>query len=82
MPQLPTGLVMFSTPWCGYCRNLKKALARENIAYTEINIEAEPQWVEFVESVNNGNQIVPTVSFPDGSTATNPTVADILARLG
>jgi len=28
-------------------------------------------------SVNGGNQTVPTVVFPDGSAATNPTIAEI-----
>ncbi|MGA0184740.1 MAG: NrdH-redoxin, partial [Candidatus Nanopelagicales bacterium] len=35
----------------------------------------------FVESRNDGNQTVPTVVFPDGSTATNPSLADVTSRL-
>jgi len=31
--------------------------------------------------VNNGNQTVPTVIFPDGSSATNPSLAEVKARL-
>ena len=31
--------------------------------------------------VNGGNQTVPTVVFPDGSAATNPSVKDVLSRL-
>ncbi len=32
-------------------------------------------------SVNEGNAVVPTVVFSDGSIATNPSLADVEARL-
>ena len=82
-PTLPeTGTVtMFSTTWCGYCRVLKKGLEREGIAYSEVNIEEAPDAAEYVMSVNGGNQTVPTVVFPDGTAATNPSLAEVKARL-
>ena len=33
-------------------------------------------------SVNGGNQTVPTVVFPDGTAATNPSLAEVKTRLG
>ncbi|MBO1418319.1 glutaredoxin domain-containing protein, partial [Streptomyces sp. FH025] len=54
-------VTMYSTTWCGYCNRLKSQLDREGIGYTEINIEEDPASAAFVESVNNGNQTVPTV---------------------
>jgi len=74
-------LTMYSTTWCGYCRRLKTLLDREGIAYTEVNIEEDPAAAEFVMSVNGGNQTVPTVRFPDGSTMTNPSLAQVKERL-
>ena len=74
-------ITMFSTSWCGYCRRLKSQLTAEGIAYTEVNIEQVEGTAELVESLNNGNQTVPTVIFPDGSTATNPSLADVKARI-
>ena len=74
-------LTMYSTTWCGYCRTLKRQLTDEGIACTEINIEETPGAAEFVMSVNGGNQTVPTVVFPDGSTLTNPRLSDVRARL-
>jgi mycoredoxin len=74
-------LTMYSTTWCGYCRRLKTQLDREGIEYTEVDIEAHPEAADFVMQVNNGNQTVPTVLFPDGSAATNPSVAEVKARL-
>ena len=74
-------ITMYSTGWCGYCRRLKSQLDSAGIGYVEINIEEVPGAAEFVEKVNGGNQTVPTILFPDGSSATNPSLADVRARL-
>ncbi len=78
----PGSVTMFSTTWCGYCRRLKKQLERAGIDYTEVNIEEVPLAADFVAEVNDGNQTVPTVLFPDGSTLTNPSVGQVRTRLG
>ncbi|ORB20900.1 glutaredoxin-like protein [Mycolicibacterium moriokaense] len=75
-------LTMYTTSWCGYCVRLKKVLKTEGIAFTEVDIEADPAAAEFVGSANGGNQTVPTLKFPDGSTLTNPTGAQVKAKLG
>jgi mycoredoxin len=74
-------VTMFSTTWCGYCRRLKTLLDREGIAYTEVNIETDPESATFVEQANGGNQTVPTLLFPDGSVATNPSLDQVKALL-
>ena len=74
-------LTMYTTTWCAYCRRLKSQLAAEGIEMAEVNIEEEPGAAEYVMSVNGGNQTVPTVVFPDGSTMTNPSAADVKQRL-
>ncbi|MGV0850846.1 mycoredoxin [Mycolicibacterium phlei] len=75
-------VIMYTTSWCGYCVRLKKALQAEGISYTEVNIEEDPAAAEFVASANGGNQTVPTLRFPDGSTLTNPTAREVKAKLG
>ncbi|MFD1940312.1 mycoredoxin [Nonomuraea mangrovi] len=73
-------LTVYSTTWCGPCKRLKSQLSREGIAYEEVDIERNPAAAEFVMSVNNGNQTVPTVvvDSPNGRTVlTNPPVAQI-----
>jgi mycoredoxin len=74
-------VTMFSTPWCGYCRGLKAAMDRDGIAYSEVNIERHPDGADYVMSVNGGNQTVPTIVFPDGTAATNPSLAEVRKRL-
>ncbi len=76
-----TDLTMYSTTWCGYCRRLKKQLDESGITYTEVDIEQDPAAAEFVGSVNGGNHVVPTVRYADGSTATNPTLAQVKQAL-
>ncbi len=72
---------MFTTDWCGYCKRLKKQLDSVGIGYTEVNIERVDGTPELVMSLNNGNQTVPTILYPDGSAATNPSLAQVQAKL-
>jgi mycoredoxin len=74
-------LTMYTTSWCGFCRRLKTQLAREGITMVEVDIERDPAAAEFVMSVNDGNQTVPTVVFPDGTAVTNPSAKEVKARL-
>src|ERR1700729_402844 len=60
-------LTMYTTPWCGFCKRLKRQLAADGIEMAEIDIEQDPGAAEYVMSVNGGFQTVPTVVFPDGS---------------
>ncbi len=77
----PGTVTMYSTVWCGYCRRLRTQLDSVGIGYTVVDIEEQPGTAEFVEQVNDGNRTVPTVVFPDGSAATNPSLAEVQARL-
>jgi mycoredoxin len=74
-------LTMYTTSWCGFCRNLKSQLARAGIEMAEVDIEHDQAAAEFVMSVNGGNQTVPTVLFPDGTALVNPSAAQVKARL-
>ena len=74
-------LTMYSTTWCGYCHRLKSQLDREGIAFEVVDIEQDPASAEFVESVNGGNQTVPTLRFDDGTTLTNPSIIQVKQQL-
>lgn len=75
-------VTMFTTTWCGYCTRLKGQLEREGIDIREVNIEEVDGTAELVAALNNGNQTVPTLLFPDGTSATNPSLAEVKTRLG
>ncbi|WP_329484761.1 mycoredoxin [Kribbella sp. NBC_01484] len=74
-------VTMYSTPWCGYCHRLKGQLKRAGIEFTEVDIEQQPEAAQLVEKINNGNQTVPTVVFPDGTAMTNPSLAQVAEKL-
>jgi mycoredoxin len=74
-------LIIYGTSWCGPCRTLKRLLSERNVAFTYVDIETTPDAAEFVTKINKGNQTVPTVLFPDGSTLTNPRLSDVITRL-
>lgn len=74
-------ITMFTTSWCGYCVRLKSQLNRAGIGFDEVNIEDEPDAADFVMTANQGSQTVPTVLFPDGTTATNPSIIEVQKRL-
>ena len=78
---MPGTFTLYSTPWCGYCHRLKSQLEREGIEFTEIDIEHDPDSAKIVEKANGGNQTVPTLVFADGSALTNPSVAQVKAKL-
>lgn len=74
-------LIMYTTPWCGYCKRLKSQFQREDISFTEVDIEQDPDAAKRVMEVNGGNQTVPTLEFVDGSALTNPSLEQVKAKL-
>jgi mycoredoxin len=76
-----TLVTVYTTTWCGPCKRLKAQMERAGVQYTEVDIEADPTAAAFVASVNGGNEMVPTLKFSDGSTLTNPPIAEVIAKL-
>ncbi|MBA2477761.1 MAG: mycoredoxin [Sporichthyaceae bacterium] len=81
MTTATAAVTMYSTPWCGYCKRLKRQMLDAGIAFDEIDIEQEPAAAQVVEEANHGNQTVPTLVFADGTALTNPSLAQITDRL-
>ena len=73
--------VMYSTPWCGYCKRLKLQLNSDGITFDEVDITEDPDAERFVVAANAGDATVPTLLFADGSVLTNPTAAQVRERL-
>ncbi|AZI57013.1 mycoredoxin [Nakamurella antarctica] len=75
-------LTVYTTSWCPYCHRLAMDLDRAGIEFDDIDIEQTPDAATIVEGFNNGNRTVPTVVFADGTAMTNPSVAQVTAKLG
>jgi len=78
---MSSSFTMYTTPWCGYCHRLKSQLDREGIDFDIVDIEQDPSATQIVESANNGNQTVPTLVYADGTAQTNPSLAQVKAKI-
>lgn len=74
-------VTVYSTSWCPYCSLLASSLTAERVPFSVIDVDADEAAAQFVERVNRGDRVVPTVVFPDGTSATNPGVDDVRLRL-
>lgn len=77
-----TNLKMYGTSWCNDCKRAKKFLGEQRVHYQWIDVEKDPQGLRFIERVNNGKHIVPTIVFEDGSVLVEPSNAQLAEKLG
>ncbi len=75
-------LKMYGAPWCPDCRRAKEFLGELRVKYDWINVDHDPEGLKYVEKINNGKQIIPTIQFPDGSILVEPTNAELAEKLG
>ena len=80
-PETTEPLTLFTTTRCPFCNRLKKLLVEKGVSYAEIDVEDDAEAAAFVESVNDGNRVVPTALYSDGTTATNPPASQVRAKL-
>ena len=78
----PDHIIVYGTTWCGDTRRARKFLDEHHIEYEWVDIDTDPEAARYVQSVNHGNRSVPTILFPDGSTLTEPSAADLGLKLG
>ena len=74
-------VTIYATDWCPFCRKLRERLDRTETPYDLVDVEADPEAAAWVESVNGGNRVVPTVRYSDGTHATNPEASAVRAKL-
>ncbi len=79
MPEIQ--IRMYGTRWCPDCSRAKQVFSKNNIQYTWIDIEQDPEAAVYVEKVNKGSKSVPTIIFPDGSILVEPSNAELEKKL-
>ena len=67
--------------WCGDCRRSKSFLDSHDIAYDFHNTDNDPDALLIVTNLNNGNRVIPTIVFNDGSHVTEPSNAELAQKL-
>lgn len=75
-------LTVYGAYWCPDCRRSKQFLGEHQIPYRWVDIEQEPDGERLVIEKNGGKRIIPTVVFDDGSFLTEPSNAQLAAKLG
>ncbi|MCI0438153.1 MAG: thioredoxin-disulfide reductase [Chloroflexi bacterium] len=79
---LNSGITVYGAPWCPDCKRSKQFLGEQRISYRWVDIEQDESGRNYVQRINNGKQIIPTIEFPDGSILVEPTNAELAAKLG
>lgn len=74
-------ILVYGHPGCPSVPSVTGMLSRTQVAYDYINIRQQPQAAAQVRAVNNGNESVPTLVFPDGSTLTEPSAGELKRKL-
>ena len=74
-------ITVYSAEWCGDCRRSKRLLAQLNVEYTLIDVESDLTAADKVREINGGMQSIPVIVFDDGTHLTEPSDADLTAKL-
>ena len=75
-------IVIYSTKWCPDCKRAKQFFGEHRISYINVDIEENIAGMAFVEKVNQGKRVIPTIVFPDGSLLVEPSNAELAGKLG
>jgi len=58
-------VLVYSSPFCGYCAAAKALLERKGVAYTEVDVLAEPDRRQEMLARSNGRRTVPQIFIGD-----------------
>lgn len=74
-------IIVYKSTFCPHSWSVERFLKSNNIPAKLINIDKDPQARQEVMAINHGFASVPTLIFPDGSQLTEPSFAQIRAKL-
>ncbi len=80
LPKTTEAVTIYATSWCPFCQSLIVGLKERGVPFEAWDVEKHEDLSSWVESVNDGNRIVPTVLYSDGTHATNPDVSAVEAK--
>jgi len=76
------GITVYGVAWCLDCKRSKQFLGENRIPYHYVNLEEDTAALSYVEELNAGKRLMPTIVFPDGSFLAEPTNAQLAEKLG
>jgi mycoredoxin len=78
---VPDAITVYGHPSCPAIGPVKGLLTQSKVTFDYIDIHQDSAAAARVRAINNGNESVPTLVFPDGSTLTEPSVGELQAKL-
>lgn len=78
----PSSITVYGAVWCPDCKKAKQFFGEQRVQYDNVDIDEDPRTVEFVEKINHGKRIIPTIIFPDGDILVEPSNAQLAQKLG
>jgi thioredoxin reductase (NADPH) len=82
MPSDHEDIVVYGTTWCADCKRAKRFLGEQRVHYHWVDVDKDPDALAYVEEINNGKRIVPTIVCRDGSILVEPSNAELAEKLG
>jgi mycoredoxin len=73
-------IIVYTTSWCGDCRNLKNALHERQIFFEERDIEKNDEDYKTMMGYTKGKRVIPTVDI-EGKILINPQINDLVKAL-
>ena len=78
---MPDAIIVYGHPACPNLGPVKGLLTQSKVEFEYIDIHQDGAAAARVRAINHGNESVPTLVFPDGSTLTEPTVGELQSKL-
>lgn len=79
---MPHHITVMGSTWCSDCKRAKRFLGDQQVDYKWVDVEQDAEARQFVEKVNDGKTIIPTIVFDDGSILVEPSNAQLAQKLG
>jgi thioredoxin reductase (NADPH) len=73
---------VYGASWCPDCRRAKRFLSDQRIGFGWHDVDQDPDGLRIVQQRNNGNNVIPTIVFADGSHLSEPTNEELANKLG
>lgn len=74
-------IILYGHPTCPGVGPVRAMLGQSKVDYIYVNIRQDPDAAAIVRAINNGNESVPTLVFPDDTTLTEPSVGELKQKL-
>ncbi len=71
---------IYGADWCSDCMNAKNFLTSKGIEFEYIIITNNPEAIAYVEKINNGKRVIPTIEINE-KTFSNPGINGLIKIL-